>query len=75
MSRRQIALLAGLALVASLVLALALVARRPPFVPADDDHAPTAATPCLACHGPGGVLPRTTNHPLGDDCFRCHARR
>ena len=75
MSRKQIALLAALALVASLVLALALRTRPAPFLPVDDDHASAAATPCLACHGPGGVFPRTPNHPLGDDCFRCHARR
>lgn len=75
MSRKQIVWLILLVLVAALVLALAFRSRPAPFLPADDDHrsSPTAQ-PCDECHGPDGVLPRSQNHPLGEDCFRCHAR-
>jgi hypothetical protein len=71
MSRNQIVLLIVLALGAALVLALALRSRQAPFLPADEDH--RGAQPCDECHGPDGVLPRSQNHPLGEDCFRCHA--
>jgi cytochrome c553 len=75
MSRNQIVLLIVLALVAALVLALALRSRQAPFLPGDEDHRSSpSAQPCAECHGPDGVLPRSQNHPLGEDCFRCHAR-
>jgi len=72
-NRRQAILLALLAATAALVIGLATRTRQPPLVPRDDVHAiggPTAA--CLACHGPDGTSPRGPNHPLGEDCLRCH---
>jgi len=75
MSRKQIVLASALAVVALLVLALALGTRRAPYLPEDGDHSPDSVAACMGCHGLEGPLPRSTNHPLGDDCFRCHARR
>jgi len=75
MSRRQIVLVAVLALVALIVVWLALGTRRAPYLPEDADHGDAATTSCLDCHGPDGGFPRPANHPLGNDCFRCHARR
>lgn len=74
MRRTQIVLAVALLLLA--VLALLLALRNPPipFLPADADHADGALRACLDCHGPDAALPRSANHPLGDDCFRCHAR-
>jgi hypothetical protein len=52
---------------------LASGTRQPPLLPVDDAHARGAGgEPCLACHGPGGELPRGADHPLGNDCLRCH---
>ena len=67
--------LAALALVALLALAIALTNRTPPKLPADADHGATISIPqCLQCHGPGGSSPRPSDHPIGNDCGRCHAR-
>ena len=74
MSRRQMLLAATLALVALLAVLLAVRTRGAPYLPVDPDHASDAAA-CMSCHGPDGPVPRSANHPLGDDCFRCHARR
>ena len=78
MSRRQGVLLAILVAVAAAVCWLALRTRQPPVLPADATHAASlGAGPvqCLTCHGPGRPSPRGPNHPLGDDCFRCHGTR
>ena len=74
MSRRQIVLAAALALVALLAVLLAVRTRGAPYLPGDPEHASEAAA-CMSCHGSDGPAPRSANHPLGDDCFRCHARR
>ena len=71
----QIAMLAGLLLLAGLVAWLALRNPQPPFLPADADHARFInAGRCLSCHGPQGESPQPANHPLGNDCLRCHGR-
>jgi len=75
MSRTQIILVIALLLIAALILVL--VFRNPPipFLPDDEDHLGRAASPsCLDCHGPDEIYPRGQNHPIGQDCFRCHAR-
>ena len=74
MSRTQIVLLVVLLLAAALLLVL--VFRNPPipFLPDDADHRGGAGAPgCTECHDPEGVYPRGQNHPVGQDCFRCHA--
>jgi hypothetical protein len=76
MTRRQAVLMAALAAAAALVLWLALGTRQAPILPGDPAHAVSAGpAPCLACHGAAGVSPRGRNHPLGDDCLRCHGVR
>ena len=73
MSRRQWVALALLALVAAVVAWAALFVRQAPRLPGDDVHASfEGAAACLACHGPDGAVPRGRDHPLGDDCLRCH---
>jgi hypothetical protein len=73
MSRTQIVLVVALLLVAALILVL--VFRNPPipFLPDDADHVGVAEPNCLECHNADGIYPRVQNHPLGQDCFRCHA--
>jgi mono/diheme cytochrome c family protein len=76
MTRRQAVLLVLLLLAAAAVGWLALRSRQPPLLPADAAHAEAAGTPaCLECHGPGRPFPRGPNHPLGEDCLRCHGAR
>jgi hypothetical protein len=76
MSRTQIALLAALLLIAALILVLAFRNPSIPFLPDDADHLAGVDGPgCLECHGPDAIFPRGQNHPVGQDCFRCHARR
>jgi hypothetical protein len=71
--RKKIVLLAMLAILAAFVGWLAWRTRQPPLLPRDAVHADAGASErCLTCHGPDGVLPRSKNHPPGDDCFRCH---
>ena len=73
MSRRQTILLALLGVLALAVGWLALRIRQPPLLPGDPAHARfTGEADCLSCHGPGSVVPRGPNHPLGMDCLRCH---
>ena len=49
--------------------------RQPPILPDNPTHATFAApSSCLACHGPAGTHPRGKNHPIGQDCLRCHER-
>ena len=76
MKRTQVILLVVLALVALVVLFLALSTRQAPFLPGDEDHRGLGGErECVVCHGPDGALPRSTNHPLGEDCYRCHAAK
>ena len=75
MGRRRWILLALLAATAALVAVLATRTRKPPFLPADPAHAEfTSVSACLVCHGPDGAAPRSKEHPLGNDCLRCHAK-
>lgn len=76
MKRTQIVFAVVLGLVAVLVLVLALRNPPAPFLPTDDDHMSGAGVEgCLDCHAVDGALPRSQKHPLGNDCFRCHALR
>jgi hypothetical protein len=74
--RKQIVLLLFLGLLATLVTWIALRNRQPPFLPKDEVHR-SAAGPeaCLTCHDADGPMPRSKNHPPGQDCFRCHGIR
>jgi len=75
-TRRQSVLLVLLLLAAVAVGWLALRSRQPPMLPSDAVHAEAADAPtCLTCHGPGRPFPRGPNHPLGEDCRRCHGVR
>jgi hypothetical protein len=75
MNRNQWIALAALVLVGLLILWLGTRNRQPPMLPADADHVDVAQPEgCNACHGPGEIYPRDQNHPLGDDCTRCHGR-
>lgn len=72
-SARQRVLLAILVVVAAGIGWLALRTRQPPMLPADAAHSLAPDVPaCLTCHGSGGPSPRGVNHPLGEDCGRCH---
>jgi hypothetical protein len=75
--RTQVVALVMLVIAAAVVALLALRTRQPPLMPADPAHAAFAgAESCLgACHGPDGGVPRSRNHPLGQDCLRCHGAR
>lgn len=76
MNRKQAILLGILAAFAGLVAVLALRNPQPPLIPQDDAHtAATSVTACLTCHDTGGTAPRDTNHPVGNDCSRCHGWR
>ena len=76
MTRAQRGLLVALAALALVVAFVALRTRKPPFLPADATHQSfESATTCLECHGPDGAVPRSKNHPLGNECMRCHAAR
>ena len=73
MNRTQWILMASLLVVALGVGYLAMRNRQPPMLPLDADHKGSVNTiTCLSCHGPDGSDPRGANHPLGDDCLRCH---
>ena len=74
MGRMQKTLLIALALVAAIVVYVALRNRQPPLLPGDADHAVFEIPNCLRCHNPDGEYPRGKNHPIGDDCARCHGR-
>ena len=75
MGRSQKILLIVLALVACAVVYVALRNRQPPILPPDADHAVLDIPKCLDCHNPAGKYPRGRNHPVGDDCFRCHGHK
>jgi hypothetical protein len=72
LSRTQKIAIAALAVFCVLVAWLALRNRQPPFVPNDEDHVGVPVAGCETCHGPDGVYFRGRNHPLGNDCTRCH---
>jgi len=74
--RKQAVLLAMLALLAAFIGWLAFRTKQPPLLPRDDVHVSEGAPDrCLTCHGPDGPLPRSKNHPQGNECFRCHGTR
>ncbi len=74
MKRTQWIALGALALLALLVLRISMTSRTPPFLPADADHGPAVPLQrCLDCHSAGGEMPRGPDHPVGNDCSRCHA--
>jgi hypothetical protein len=76
LKRTQLILLAVLALIAGLVAVLATRSRQPPFLPQDSEHRGFVdLRGCVECHGPDGALPRGRNHPIGEDCTRCHGMR
>lgn len=68
--------LIAVVLIAAAVVYLTTRNRQPPFLPADDEHVAFVDAPtCLTCHGADGGFPQSPNHPLGNDCLRCHGRR
>lgn len=73
MNRTQILLLVALAVLVGGVGYLAMRNRQPPIMPGDRPHQGfLSADQCLTCHGPQGTSPRGRNHPLGEECTRCH---
>jgi mono/diheme cytochrome c family protein len=76
MSRKQWIAIALIAAAAALVAWVSRSTRQPPLLPADATHAAfESAATCLSCHGPGAPVPRSSRHPLGDECLRCHGSR
>ena len=76
MSRKQGVLLGVLAAAAAFVGWLAFHGRQAPVLPADETHAAfVSPAECLTCHGPEAAVPRSPEHPLGDECLRCHGSR
>ncbi len=75
MPRKHWTVLAVIAIAAAFILWLAYRSRQAPLVPDDPTHATIrGARFCLGCHGPAGAVPQPPNHPLGEDCLRCHGR-
>jgi hypothetical protein len=75
MSRSQLIALAVVACLAAFIIYLSFRERQPPFLPADADHSVfTGAESCLVCHDLNGDASRAKNHPLGNECSRCHGR-
>ncbi len=73
MTRKQVFLLVALGALAALLIGLALRNPQPPILPSDAAHSDAAGGPeCLSCHGPTGPSPQSRNHPVGQDCLRCH---
>jgi cytochrome c553 len=76
MNLKQWILLAAIVVAAGFIAWLAWSSRQPPLLPADDAHAVfESASGCLNCHGAGSPVPQSPEHPLGEDCLRCHGRR
>ena len=76
MSRKQWIAIALIAAAAAFVAWLARSTRQAPLLPADETHSRFESAPaCLACHGPDAPVPRSRQHPLGDECLRCHGSR
>jgi hypothetical protein len=75
MRRVQTIALVAIALLAGFTIYLAVRGRQPPILPDDDEHARfVSAEDCLICHDPDGDSPQAKNHPLGNECLRCHGR-
>ncbi|MCH7780878.1 MAG: hypothetical protein IH848_08530 [Acidobacteria bacterium] len=72
MKRVQWIAVGGLVAFAALVLLLMLRNRRAPALPPNATHIWRGADACLVCHDTNGMRPRTSNHPVGRDCLRCH---
>jgi len=73
LSRAQAVALVALVALAAIVVVLAMRNPQPPVLPDDEYHASfNGPAACLECHGPDGAVPRSRNHPLGDECLRCH---
>lgn len=76
MKRVQWISLAALLLLGLAVGYLTFRNRQPPILPDDEEHGRTADLAlCMTCHGPDQILPQSPNHPLGNDCLRCHGSR
>ena len=73
MSRVQAGLFGALLVLAVLIGVLAFRNPKPPFLPDNEAHRSFAG--CNDCHGMDGPWPRSTKHPIGQDCSRCHAMR
>ena len=62
--------------VAGVVLYLAMRNRQAPYLPSDPEHSSwSGPAACLSCHAYDAAFPQSKNHPIGDDCLRCHGRR
>ena len=73
MKPAQIVSILAIVALAALVIFLAMRGRQPPVLPVDADHARFVSSgACLSCHGPEGISPQPRNHPLGNECLRCH---
>lgn len=76
MKPKQMLVLAAIAIVAAFVAWLARASRQPPMLPKDDVHLTfESAAACLTCHAADAAVPRSSRHPLGGDCLRCHGPR
>jgi hypothetical protein len=74
-NRTQWIALIVVAALAACMIYLAVRGRQPPLLPADEDHARfLSAEDCLICHDLNSDSPQGRNHPLGNDCSRCHGR-
>jgi hypothetical protein len=75
MKRTQWILLAVLVVLGVVVAVLAARNRQAPILPDDEVHyqGPIPAA-CDECHAYGADFARSKNHPLGNDCLRCHGR-
>ena len=72
--KRKAVLIALIVLAAAFVVVLALRNREAPPMPNDPNHYTFFdAESCLKCHGPGKLAPQGENHPIGNDCLRCHS--
>jgi hypothetical protein len=71
-NRTQWIAVAVLAVLAGVIVVLMLRNRQAPVLPADPEHVWRGSEACVACHDADGVLPRSSNHPLGPECLNCH---
>ena len=76
MKKNQIIALIALAALAVLAVLFAMSAKEPPALPANNTHAVwNGPERCHVCHGPGAAQAKPKNHPIGNDCLRCHDHR